>query len=74
MKTDEKPRCSWTHEERYSNIELNMSINYEERFIILRALSLLNDACNTIWQFERSEDVRRLMQRFKGELWIQEKS
>lgn len=69
MKTEKKPRCSWTKDERYSDVELNMSINYEERFIIIRALSLLYDACDTIWQFERSNDVRHLMNRFASEHW-----
>lgn len=66
---EKKPWCSWTEDERYSDVELNMSINYEERFIIARALSLLYDACDSLRQFERSNDVRHLKDRFASEYW-----
>lgn len=69
METDEKPRYDWSKNPKFRNIERNLSLNYEERFIIVNALGLLEDACQIIGQWERSGDVRRLARRFASERW-----
>lgn len=69
METDEKPRYSWSKNPKFSNVELKLSLNYEERFIIVNALALLEDACKTVGEWERSGDVRRLARRFASERW-----
>lgn len=72
METYEKPRYLWSNDKKYMDIERELSINYEERFIIVRALSLLEDACKAASQWERSGDVRRLASRFASEHWENE--
>lgn len=69
METDEKPRYDWSKNKKFRNIERKLSLNYEERFIIVNALSLLKDACETVGQWELGGDVRRLMRRFASERW-----
>lgn len=66
---DEKPRYLWSYDRKYMNVERELSINYEERYIILSGLALLEQACKTAQQWERSGDVNRLMRRFASERW-----
>lgn len=65
----EKPRYMWSNNIKYVNSERKLSINYEERYIILNSLALLEDACKTSNMWEKSGDVRRLMRRFASENW-----
>ena len=69
METDEKPRYDWSKNKKFRNIERKLSLNYEERFIIVNALSLLEDACKITNHWELSGDVRRLARRFASERW-----
>lgn len=69
MEKDEKPRYDWSKNPKFRNIERKLSLNYEERFIIVNALALLEDACKTVGKWELSGDVHRLMSRFASERW-----
>lgn len=76
---DHKDKCTeiddcdkpfiWSNSCNHVNTERKLSINYEERYIILNSLALLKDACKTTNSWKRYTDVNMLMRRFASEHW-----
>ena len=64
-------RCRWSAcvDDPHDEIRL-VELNYDERFMIVRALRLLRDACETIGDSHRLSDVADVMGVFCEENWL----